>query len=269
MSRYLVPILGLFAVACSTREVGPRLLVEVAPLTLPGVVDACYSIAIENEAGEPVLSRAGLCASDYGAAGGLSYVAPCDASDPNNDGVATQTVTLTIDGLYREGGDPIVFIDPCAAPHSPGDCSLQTTCAPNRDTPVRFDLTVMREAEQGFFDIAVGFEDVFCSAKVDCVGDSGPLTLLHHPDSGEREQTAVIAMACAAGPGTQTALLHDRLTLQCGANIIELDPAIGLGNVWGTGAGQTLDPQPSDPFWQYAIYAGREELGCGAQSCEK
>ena len=269
MLRYLVALFGLFAVACSTRQEGPRLRVEVAPLTLPEVAEACYSLAITNEAGEPVMSRAGLCASDYGAAGGLSYVAPCDASDPNNDGVATQTVTLTIDGLYREGGDPVVFIDPCAAPHSPGGCVLQTTCAPNGDTPVRFDLTIMREAEQGFFDIAVGFEDVFCAAKVDCLGDDGPLTLLHHPLSGEREQTAVIAFACAAGPGTQTALLHDRVTLRCGENVIELDPTAGPGNAWGTGVGQTADPLPNDPFWQYAVYAGREDLQCQGQSCEK
>lgn len=269
MSRHLVPLIGVLTVACSARDDGPRILVEVAPLSLPGVVDACYSLAITNEAGEPVWSRGGLCASDYGAAGGISYVAPCDASDPDEDGVATQTVTLTIDGLFAQGGASLGFIDPCAAPHAPGGCQLITACAANRDTPVRFDLTVMREAEQGFFDVAVGFEDIFCSAKVDCVDDDGPLTLLHRPSTGLRDQTAVVAFACTAGAGTQTALLRDRLTLQCGANTIELDPAVGPGNAWGSGPGQSADPLPGDPFWQYAVYAGREVLSCGADSCEK
>lgn len=269
MSRYLVPFTGVLLVACSSQPGGPALQVEVAPLTLPGVADACYSLAITNEAGEPVWSRGGLCASDYGAAGGISYVAPCDASDPDNDGVATQTVTLTIDGLYRTGDLPLSFIDPCAAPHAPGGCQLTTVCAANRDTPVRFDLTVMREAAQGFFDITVGFDDIFCAAKVDCLDDNGPLTLLHHPGTGLREQTAVVAFACTAGTGTQTALLHDRLTLRCGTQAIELDPSVGPGNAWGSGATQSADPDASDPFWQYAVYAGREVLSCGSDSCEK
>ncbi len=147
----------LVMAACSGAEApGSRLSVEVAPLSLVGVTDACYSLAIANEAGEPVAERSQICASRYGALGGISYVAPCDATDSDADGVATNTVTLTIDGISGPTG-ALDFIDPCAAPHAPGGCALTAACVEGGDTPVRFDLTVMRQADQGFFDVAVTF----------------------------------------------------------------------------------------------------------------
>ncbi len=68
------------------------------------------------------------------------------------------------------------FENPCA---EAGDCVLSFPCVENEDVFVEFNITVMRDAEQGFFDIAVNFEDIFCSAKFDsCVGEDVPDTFV-------------------------------------------------------------------------------------------
>ena len=41
-------------------------------------------------------------------------------------------------------------------------------CRENQDVFVQFDVALMRPAQQGFFDIAVNFNNIFCSAKFDC-----------------------------------------------------------------------------------------------------
>jgi hypothetical protein len=265
----LFGVMSVF-VACSERTVsGPGFSIDVAPLTLTGVSDACYSITISNEAGDPVVARSQICASDYGARGGISYVAPCDATDTNEDNTAINTVTLTIDSITGPSGG-LDYIDPCAAPHAPNGCVLTAQCAENGDTPVRFDLTVMRQANQGFFDVAVTFDDIFCSAKVDCVDNDGPLELLHHPLSGLRSQTAVVALACTAGPdAASTRLLRDPIKVTCGEVVTTLDPSRGPGNVYGSGPDQMLDPDLNDAVWQYAVYAGDEALTCNGAPCRK
>ena len=58
----------------------------------------------------------------------------------------------------------------------PGPLVKTFPCTPNADTPVDFDVTVMRQANQGFFDVAVSFDAIFCAAKLDCcdvAGDPG------------------------------------------------------------------------------------------------
>ena len=79
----------------------------------------------------------------------------------------------------------------------------------------------MRDANQGFFDIAVNFEDIFCSSKVDCTtpgeGDEEiPLQLLFHPETGERHDTIVIGRACTAGPGKETQIHTTPTYITCG-----------------------------------------------------
>ncbi|MCA9515810.1 MAG: hypothetical protein KC635_12770, partial [Myxococcales bacterium] len=167
-------------VACldsdSAPASSPRLALAVAPLELPGVADACYTLTVHDVAAADITpdalvwSRAGLCASRYGdGAGGLSFVGTCDASPDGR----VNTVSLVLEGLCAEPGcdvadpedagrvAPSTWQNPCpeAAP-----CRLERACSANADTQVGFDLTVLREASQGFFDIAVSFDDIFCSA---------------------------------------------------------------------------------------------------------
>ncbi len=94
---------------------GAGLAVEVAPLTLPGLGDACYDVEVRNDLEALVWSRGtvglgvpggdtdALCASQFGngAGGDVSYVGPCDGQDQDlsDGGVALHTVTLWVDSL--------------------------------------------------------------------------------------------------------------------------------------------------------------------------
>jgi len=245
----------------------------------------CYDLAISGPGG-PVVSHgdparsylagdtATICSWQYGNGDGgdISYVAPCDADDGDGESpaAATNTVTLWVDGLYLDSDgdhdprDDVALGDwqnPCT-----NGCSLPFACRENSDSEVVFNLTLLREANQGFFDIAVNFDDVFCSAKLDCKG-----ALLHDPISGQRGATAVLALACSAGPlaagaSDDTVLLRDPIVVDCGGNQTLLDPARGPGNVYGVA---NPDPDPGDAVWQYATYFGSESLECGAGSCNK
>ena len=204
---------------------GPSLAIEVAPLDLPGVGFACYDLAVENGLGQPVWSRgnpalafpgdtATLCSTAFGngPGGDITYIGPCDASQPNHE------VALVLDGLYATGGAALTdFENPCP---SDDPCLLPAVCQPNGDTPVNFNLTVLRDARQGFFDVAVNFDDIFCSAKADCTYDDAgqePITLLFDPATQTRTQTAVIGLACTAGPGNDvsTTLLMNDVRVTC------------------------------------------------------
>lgn len=130
--------------------------------------------------------------------------------------------------------------------------SLTAECRENADTPVVFNLTVMRNARQGFFDVAIDFEDVHCSAKLDCVDD-----LLHDPATGARGPTVVLGFACTSGQdadGTpqDTFLYLDDVRIECTNPIATytFDPTEGPGQVGG---------QPPGIF-QTAFYRGHEDL---------
>ena len=271
--------------ACSaTSTEAPSVSIAVAPLSLPGVERACYDLRVTNAAGgggelvwargTPNVSPDGeaICSDRFGQGGAITFVGPCDASgqlDADPAGERTNSVTLWVDALYDSDG-PIAkngangWQDPC-----PNGCTLDLLCAENADTLASFDLTILRQANQGFFDVAVTFEDIFCSAKVDCRDDEGdPLKLLFHPTTQERDTTVVVGFACTAGPSdvTRTILYRDPLVVTCGGNAISLAPALDNGNAYSA---NNPDPNPNDAVWQYAVYAGDETLRCGAESCSK
>jgi len=244
-----------------------QLEVGVAPLTLPGLIDACYAIAVTNEGNAPVWSRTELCASRFGSpSGDLSYVGTCDASDPDLDGDADNTVTLTILRLLgppaTEGGDPVALTDwqnPCAAPHNPNGCQLTVPCRENADSRVTFDLTILRDARQGFFDVAVSFDDLFCSAKVDCADEDGPLFLVHGPD-GTRVPSLVLGLTCtdgdaATGLSDSTHLYLDPVAIRCGASRWEIEPWLGPGNLYPAAGAVPA------PIVQAMVFRGVQALG--------
>ena len=119
-----------------------------------------------------------------------------------------------------------------------------------------FDVTVMRPAQQGFFDIAVSFADVFCSAKYDCAGAP-----LRFDGSDQRAPTHVLGLACTAGPGSTRLHLSD-VTVDCGAaGTAVIDPARGPGNLCSAGATPSCAPAVLDPqglLYQAAVFRGVE-----------
>ena len=235
-----------------------RMVITVAPLELPGVTDASYTVSVASAAG-PVWSRT-LTSSQYGAAGGLSYVGPCDADAGEN------TVSLVLDGISVAAGPLTAGIDFANPAPAGAPLELRALCVADADVAVRFDLTVARAARQGFFDVAIAFDDLFCSAKLDCQKDGGaPLTLLANPLTGQRDLTAVVGFACTGGLGAATELCFDPLTVACehGGPFV-IDPAGGPGNLNPpfTGAAGEL-------LFQAAVYRGTELLTSGATSWGK
>ena len=241
-----------------------------------------------------------VCASQFGNGDGgdVSYVAPCDA-DTTPDGNANHTVTLWVDALCDSAADPADLlktgtpnwaaaspnngsticdeIQPYMNPCGSTGCSLPVTCVENADTPVVFNLTIMGQADQGFFDIAVNFQDIFCSAKFDtCYPDGDPaVTTDDRPiellfgddvvDGAGRDWTGVFGFACTAGSeAVGTKMLMGPLTVVCGTESFQVDPTLPEGNATATSA-------PGGLTLQYAIYRGTEGLDCGSGpgSCNK
>ena len=192
----------------------------------------------------------------------MSYVGPCDAtsdSDPVRPGTQN-AVTLWIDGLYDAAltADIGGWQDPC-----PSGCTLQADCRENADVPVTFNVTILRAANQGFFDVAVNLHDLFCSAKFDtCDESAAPIELLFSGPN-QRAWTGVFGFACTAGSDAAASLLHySAIHLTCGNASAVVDPLAGPGNASLTLAGHTV---------RYATYRGAEALDCGTGpgSCQK
>jgi len=204
-------------------EVPPdRVAVEIAPLSLDGIGDARWRLTVDNGSDQQVWTREVTADSHGDGAGSASYVGPCDADDNDN------TVTVELLELLDDGGAsvaPSTYINP-------GPLSRDFTCRPNADVAVSFDVTVARAAQQGFFDVAVSFDDIFCSAKLDCVGaDSQPLRLLHDAN-GVRQPTVVMALACTADVDAEaTELYLDPIDISCTGRSAVVDPSAGPGRL--------------------------------------
>jgi hypothetical protein len=225
-------------VACSSASppvdaTRDPLTVTIAPLTLAGIANACYAITVTNQQGQVVTTRDQICADQFGdGRGAVSWVGPCDADTrglPPGDTTNDNTVTLVLSGLYT--ADQAVpanlvpeddYTNPCGVSGTNwdgfGPCRQTVACRENADVAVGFHLTVMRRARQGFFDVAVTFDDVFCSAKLDCVGPSPGLVF--DPVSGKRVASFVLGFACTSGTGADglaepSYLYLSDVTLRC------------------------------------------------------
>ncbi|TNF36843.1 MAG: hypothetical protein EP329_04620 [Deltaproteobacteria bacterium] len=240
----------------STVEEGGRVSVAVAPLEYPGITDAVYRLTVKNNAGETVWQKT-ISSAQYGSGdGATSYVGPCDAqSNPN-------TIELELESLSA-GGNVLSTTTDYANPAPLGTpIVLEATCAADKDVPVEFNLNVARAGEQGFFDISVNFQDLFCSAKLDCERGAGqPLELLYQPHTGKRDLTAVLGFACTAGPDQDTYLHMNQVQIECTGAITQtfvVDSQSGPGNLNPPFAGP---PNDTDLIFQAATYRGEELIG--------
>lgn len=219
---------------------------HVAALRLPGIAVACYDIAVQNDVreyvwrqGDPEVTHANgdsatLCSDQFGngTGGDIAYVGPCDAMDNNDDGKATGYVTIWIDGLYDASGKDLAdWVDPC-----PDGCTLSAECHENSDVAVTFNFTVMRQAHQGFFDLMVFLDDIFCAAKLDNCNSSGEfITMLH--DGPVPMPTSVLAFACATGKSGIQRLYATDIAIQCdsdaGSTKLDISVPEGTHNLPG------------------------------------
>ena len=260
--RYSVT--GLFAAASfaavgcagggALGPAGPEVAISVAPLNLDGVGNARYTVTVLNGVDEVVWSRV-IEADQFGdGAGSVSYVGPCDADASDN------TVQLVVEALYDSQGG-LIPASTWTNPTASGPLSKDFTCLADRDVAVGFDLTLARAAQQGFFDVAVELDDVFCSAKLDCgattdVADD--LLLLH--DGGVRSTTAVLGLACTAGPSSDTYLYLNSVIIECagGSGNPTVVDVSQLGNVADLDAAPNANPD--NYLFGAAVYRGDEGL---------
>ena len=283
---------------------GPGVAVDVAALNLVGVGDVVWDVEVRNGATSPgeVVWQRRLTSSGYGdGAGSASYIGPCDA-DP---AVADNIVRVWVVGIYEDavsssgqfnsgaatgvgvvGGVALDFQNPTAG----GVPLAQTvTCRENADVAVAFDVSLMRPAQQGFFDIAVNFNNIFCSAKFDCCNDTGSgcddIKLLFD-EGGARARTFVLGLACTAGTGdgVATELYLDRLALDCsspGTGTFAADLLVSAGGATPgnqctpgalSGCAAIAEPGGLDAdvyLFQAAVYRGEEGLTSGGVAAQK
>jgi len=230
--------------------------VTIAALTFDGVGDAVWDLRVANAGPETVLATR-LSSARFGdGAGSASYVSPCDASA----GANPNTVEVRLLGLYAE---PVAELGAHGSPAPSGALPAQlpdlltqdVPCVANADQPVRFDVTILRPAEQGFVDIAVNFNDLHCSAKYDC----GAEDLLF--DGATRSTTHILGLACV-GPSAAPTLYLDAIAIDCGgAGSVSLDPAPA------TDGNQGAVAIASDRgLFQWAVFRGQEETGATHRS---
>jgi|GEM_PF-1877510 len=286
----LAGAVALATVSCLTPDPEPAgtLSVSVAPIRLSGVIDADYHLRVTNApggGGDVVWERAVTSRSHGDGAGGLSYVGPCDAS------VGPNTVILTLTALYDGDGQV-----PVETYMNPTPIEREVGCEADRDAAVDFDLTVARQAQQGFFDVAVQCDDIFCSAKLDCCDTSGStcapdgsddLHILFDAD-GDRGRTLVLGLACTAGVGgaVDTALTMADLVLDCDVNSaagafapdVSVDPrGSAPGNLCPTAGDLATCPavtawgsvDAGDYLFQVAVYRGEEQLDVAGGDAHK
>lgn len=228
--------------------------VTVSPLSLAGITNARYRLVVANQAGQTVADLE-LTSDAYGdGAGSVSYVAPCDADSNDN------TVSLTVLDLYQGAGGDVALA--AGAWSDPGILTQSVTCVANTDVAVTFDVTLARRADQGFFDVAVAFDDVFCSAKFDCLRDPGDpsstIDLLFH--AGVRDTTFILGFACTGGLGdaVDTWQYLDDVRVACGADVVTVDVSAGPGVVPPSAITQVAGT--SNPLFGAAVYRNQEAL---------
>lgn len=252
------------------REAGPPnqggFEIATSALSVEGVDAACYKVTVTYDdpaETEPVTlwTKENICSKsaldldvfeDYGsgATGGILYVAPC-VDDPTASPKANH-VTIELTGIFDGEGAALTDWVP------PPAFTTDALCTADHDTRVDASFNVIREAHQGFIDLKVRMNDVYCSAKVDCQSD------LYYPAGTSPEtssgDTVVVALTCDSGDGTFTNLYADRIGLTCDGATVWIDPGWGLGTsgeddgfVTGAMVFGGIDDQGTASYWNTAI----------------
>ncbi|TNF22656.1 MAG: hypothetical protein EP329_28365, partial [Deltaproteobacteria bacterium] len=234
MSRLLLGVFLLVTVvgACGKNETRPaRLSLAILPLELPSVGVATYDLKVEYDDAETGWTTvAEITGIESIQGGSASYVGPC-VPGPSR-------VTVTLTQLLTPGGAPaeVVLPPPIQEPF---------VCVENADTFVELDVFVVMSASQGFLDLNLDLDDLFCSAKVDCAA-----ALLQHPTTGERGPTLVTGLACTGGADTTV-----------DENYVGFENAVLCCDDGVTAACTLLGQEPPDIGVLYTqTYEGTEEI---------
>jgi hypothetical protein len=270
-----VALLGL---ACGgsgdprTGSGGNAVTIAVAPLDGSGIGVACFDLKVETDLGtfwdkgDPETSLLDddndtICSDDHGngEGGSVRWVGACDAQEDadTSDAEGVQnTVTIWFDGVYNEDKTETSsnVYDPCGA----AGCSIDFDCDPNADTRADFNFTVIRDAQVGFFDIAVRFDNIYCSAKYDdCYTDNTPVQLFSGEDGPHK--TGVFALSCTGPAGTDVDLHYGNLAVVCQGVSYPIDPTVDRAT--------EADAEPSGTPLTYNAYRDTTSFACEGGTC--
>jgi len=228
----------------------------IAALTFDGVGDALWDLRIAT-AGAATIAETRVSSARFGdGAGSLTFVGPCDASaDANPNSVEVRLIGLYADPVTDIGAHGSAAPAGALSAQLPGRLTQEVICEANSDHPLRFDVTILRPAQQGFVDIAVNFNDLHCSAKYDC----GAEDLLF--DGASRSTTHILGFVCL-GSDTAPTLYLDAIDIDCGvAGSVSLDPAPAAdGNQGAVAIGDDRG------LFQWAVFRGQESTGTAHRS---
>lgn len=230
--------------------------VAVSALTFEEVGDVVDTLTVKNGLGQTVWTRSDISSTRFGnGRGAISYVGPCDAQENPNS--VELLITEVVDATGTVLSHPADYFNPTiGVGGEPAPLVVSgLTCIENGDVPVSFNITLMRAANQGFFDVAVNFDDIFCSAKLDCLP-----AFLHNGEA--RAETVNLAFACTSGQGSEgeaepTHLYMSPIYLRCVDDTTE-PPTVTEERIDvfpGTEGNQGARPPV---LFQWAQYFGKE-----------
>ncbi len=265
--------LGSFACGEGSTPVvgtdGAGITIAVAPLDGSGIGVACFDLQVTTELGtlwekgDPAINYLDsdddtICSDDHGNAGGgsIRWVGSCDAqdaadTDPNGRAGVQNSVTLWFDGIYNEAktAETAGVYDPCGT----AGCTLEFDCIANTDTLAEFNFTVIRDAENGFFDIAVRFDNIYCASKYDdCYSNNQDITLFSDDDGDHK--TGVYALACTAPFGKEVDLHYGNLAVVCSGVTFPIDPTVS--------ARTEAASVPAGHLLTYDVYRDQTTVNC-------
>jgi hypothetical protein len=232
----LISALLVLATACQSEDSSPGnagFRIEIAPLGLEANTQVCYDLEVSGPGG--VLWRRGdrettfaghdqsppydgtpgapdtdaLCSTQFGngSLGSITFVGTCDASgdiDPDRPGTQNE-IAIWVDGVYPGSPPPsdstvsperYGWQDPC-----PEGCRIEADCLENVDTPVEFNITLLRQLDRGFFVASTNAGNrIFCSASFSTCDGTAPNLLLTGRDA-DPDPTVALAIDCQVEPG--------------------------------------------------------------------
>jgi len=227
----------------STPSDGPSIAISVAPLDYAAPDSAAYTIEVftrdDDGVMQPVVARVNYRAT--GPHGALTYIAPCVAGD---GGSRLGQVRITITDFFDDAGHPLTDVA------LPPPQTKQFLCSEQQDTLVEFEFTVIRSLNNGFADIVVDIDDIYCAAKIDCQPDLYP-----DPETGSMGPALVFGLACTGGDNVA---LGDNLL----AFSFDTDPAVACPGLTGDPVTYT-GYQTTDNlgFWNTILPLTRADTG--------